>query len=109
MGEIDDSHPNMFRTSPEGPCLCQADEMLQSLSINSLQVDSWSCFIDDPFVHFVSAMGKHPTCGIHEDEIAYTSVLDAWASAGRTDQALKTFREIQKQRLETNSLTFNAL
>ena len=36
--------------------------------------------------------------GETEDAIAYTSVLDAWASSGRTEKALKTFQEMKQKR-----------
>ena len=48
-------------------------------------------------------------CELHfgQDTIAYTSVIDAWASSGVSEQSLKIFDEMRQQGLQPNLLTYN--
>ena len=46
---------------------------------------------------------------LFKDAIAYTSVLDAWASSGRCEKALETFQDMKRRKLEVNALSYNAI
>lgn len=46
---------------------------------------------------------------LFKDAIAYTSVLDAWASFGRCEKALETFQDMKRRKLEVNALSYNAI
>ena len=61
---------------------------LTELDMNIHELDS-ICNIMWKYVHWHCE---------NQDAIAYTSVLDAWASSGRTEKALKTFREMKQKR-----------
>ncbi len=52
---------------------------------------------------------KAPKKQLLQDAIAYTSVLDAWASSGRCEKALETFQDMKRRKLEVNDLSYNAV